>query len=244
MTARPGLVTAADLALLESLARERSVVAASRRVGISRDRAVYRLSRLRRAFGGPVVVGARGGRRFGGSWLTPLGDRIVREGFDSVELLRARPLARPSRPNLLTGVFRRDPAAAVVVAPGLALRVPFAAEDAEPVAVRLDPESILVARGRFPSSARNVLPAVVEAVRPGPGAHGRTVVARVGPLRLRASVTDETVAELRLTPRARVFLYVKATALRRAGPPATPTRGSPRRRARTPPPPRAGSASR
>ena len=78
MTARPSIVTDTDVALLRSLAREASVVAASRSVGISRDRATYRIARLERAFGGPVVTGVRGGRAHGGSCLTPLGDRIVR----------------------------------------------------------------------------------------------------------------------------------------------------------------------
>ncbi len=229
MTPRHRIVTDTDVALLQSLAHERSVVAASRRIGISRDRAVYRLSRLGQAFGGPVVTGVRGGRSFGGSRLTPLGDRIVREGFDSVELLKARPLANPSRSNLLHGVFHPGPSPTVVVGPGLKLRVSFVAEEAEPVSLLLDPESILVARGRFASSARNVLAAVVDEIRPGPGAHGRTVLARVGRVSLRASVTEETVAQMRLVRGARVFLYVKATALRRVGLPRKATRGSPRR---------------
>ncbi len=229
MTPRHRSVTATDIALLQSLAQERSVVAASRRIGISRDRAVYRLARLGEAFGGPVVTGVRGGRNFGGSRLTPLGDRIVREGFDSVELLKTRPLAPPSRSNLLPGIYRSAPSPAVVVAPGLRLRVSFPADDGERVSLLLDPEAILVARGRFASSARNVLPATVDAVRPGPGARGRTLVARVGPIRLRASVTQETVAQMRLFPGTRVYLYVKATALRPAAPAMRATRGSPRR---------------
>jgi len=229
VTARPRTVTDTDVALLRSLERERSVVAASRRVGISRDRATYRLGRLERAFGGPVVTSVRGGRGHGGTRLTPLGDRIVREGFDSVELLDARPVAPPSRPNLLRGIYRRRPAPAVDLGGGLSLRVAFDADEDEPVGVLLDPEAILVARARFPSSARNVLAGTVEAIRSGPNPFGETVLVRVGRTRLRAAVTEEPIHQLHLRPGARVWLYVKATALRRvAAARAAPTRGSPR----------------
>jgi molybdate transport repressor ModE-like protein len=203
------------------------VVAASRSVGISRDRAIYRLARLERAFGGPVVAAVRGGRFHGGTLLTPLGDRIVREGFDSVELLGARPVAPLSHPNLLEGVFRRGPAPEVELGSGLRLRVAFAAEEGEPVAVLVDPESILVARRRFPSSARNVLPGVVVKLGWAHGDGGRLLLVRSGPATFRVAITDEPIRQLHLTPGARVWLYVKATAVRRVGP-ARPTRGSPR----------------
>jgi molybdate transport repressor ModE-like protein/molybdopterin-binding protein len=230
VTRRPQRVTDTDIALLRNLARDRSVVAASRRVGISRDRATYRIARLERAFGGPVVASVRGGRGHGETRLTPLGDRIVRQGFDTVELLDARPVTRPSVSNLLRGVYHRAPAPEVTLARGVRLRVAFPAEDGEPVSVVLDPESILVARGQFASSARNVLPATIEQVRPGADPLGRTLVVRAGPVRLRVSVTEEPVRQLGLAPGARVWLYVKATAVRRVGPAAgTPTRGSPRR---------------
>ncbi len=229
MSARPHLVTDTDIALLRSLARESTVVAASRSVGISRDRAIYRLARLERAFGGPVIAGMRGGRGHGGSVLTPLGDRIVREGFDSVELLRSRPVAPLSRPNRVEGIYRRSPAPEVLLDGGLRLRVAFSAEDGARVAVLLDPEAILVARRRFPSSARNVLPGVIDRVEDGPGVGGPTLVVRVGPERFRVAVTAEPVRQLHLAPGARVWLYVKATAIRRVGPAGRgPTRGSPR----------------
>jgi molybdate transport repressor ModE-like protein/molybdopterin-binding protein len=220
------VVTDQDVALLRSVGRERSVVAASRRVGISRDRAVYRLHRLARAFGGPIVASARGGRAHGGTQLTELGDRIVRGGFDSVELLDARPLAPLSASNRLSGIYHRAPFPEVVVGRVLHLRVAFAAEDGEPVSLLLDPEAVLVARERFASSARNVLAGRVVSVRPA-GPDGRTVVVRVGSVRLRASVTPEPVRQLGLRPGAKVVLYVKATALRRVGPQGRgPTRGS------------------
>ena len=104
MTARrTNVVTSTDVALLRSLAQDRSIAGASRRVGISRDRAVYRVERLERAFGGPVVVGVRGGSGHGGSTLTALGDRIVWGGLDSVELLDAH-LLTPLPPPISSTV--------------------------------------------------------------------------------------------------------------------------------------------
>jgi molybdate transport system regulatory protein len=214
---RAHLVTDADVALLRALARARSLVEASREVGVSRDRAVYRIARLARAFGGPVVRASRGGAGHGGTRLTPLGDRIVRGGFDAVELLDARPLAPPSAPNLLHGTFHRGRFPELHVGRGLALRVAFEADDGEAVSVQLDPEAIVVARRRFPSSARNQLTGAVESVRGRPGEPERTMVVRCGGVPLRVAVTEEPVRQLRLRPGARVVLHVKATALRRVG---------------------------
>lgn len=218
-------VTDGDIALLRALGRLGSVVAASRAVGMSRDRATYRLARLERAFGGPVVAAQRGGRQHGTSQLTALGDRIVRHGFDAVELIDAR-VATPSAsaPNWLRGRFRARPAPTLELAGGGRLRVGFAAPDGARVRAALDPEAILVARERFDSSARNVLAASVERVRPAAARAGERLIVRAGRLRLRVAVTGEALDQLGLRPGARVWLYVKATALWRVGP--TPTRGS------------------
>ena len=216
---RTNLVTSTDVALLRALAKERSLVGASRRLGISRDRAVYRVERLERAFGGRVVRAARGGSSHGGSTLTALGDRIVRGGFDSVEMLDAHPLTPLSEPNLLHGLYRRSPTPEVHVAGGLRLRVAFPAQDGEAVSILLDPESVVVARRRFASSARNVLRATVERVRHEPGAVGLTLGLRCQGTPLRVAITEEPVRQLSLRPGATVYLYVKATALRRVGEP-------------------------
>lgn len=214
---RADRVTSTDVALLRSLAQERSLVGASRRLGISRDRAVYRVERLERAFGGPVVVGSRGGSGHGGSTLTPLGDRIVRGGFDSVELLDAHPLTPIPSPNLLHGVYRRSPNPEVQVGRSLRLRVAFPAREGEPVSLVLDPEAVLVARQKFPSSARNVFRGTVESIRPEAGGLERVLVVRCGRTRLRVTLTEESVRQFGLRPGAKVWLYVKATALRRVG---------------------------
>ena len=218
MSGRASVVTDTDVALLRSLAQERSVVAASRSLGISRDRAVYRLARLERAFGGPVVAAVRGGRAHGGTLLTALGDRIVRQGFDSVELIAARRVAPLSLSNRLEGLFHRTPSPVVELGPGLRLRVAFAAQEGERVAVLVDPETILVARRRFPSSARNVLPGVIVEVERTRGVAGRTLLVRSGRVTFRVAVTEEPIRQLHLTPGTRVWLYVKATAVRRVSP--------------------------
>jgi molybdate transport system regulatory protein len=215
MTRQPSRVTDTDVALLRSIGRVRSVVAASRTVGISRDRAVYRLDRLEHAFGGPVVASVRGGRGHGGTVLTPLGDRILRGGFDAVEMMEARSVADAPRPNLVRGVYRVGPPPEVEVPGGVRLRVAFPGEEGERVGVALDPESIVVARRRFASSARNVLPASVRGVERRAGALDLLLRVRIGSVQLRVAVTEETVVQLGLRRGARVLLYVKATALRR-----------------------------
>ncbi|HTS33718.1 MAG TPA: TOBE domain-containing protein [Thermoplasmata archaeon] len=222
------LVTSADLELLRSLAQQRSVVEASRRLGMSRDRAVYRLARLARAFGGPVVRGTRGGAGHGGTLLTPLGDRVARGGFDSVELIDARPLTPTTPANLLRGVYRRFPNPEVRVGRSLRLRVAFPAEDGETVSMLLDPETVVVARRRFPSSARNVLRGTVESLHRTKGTPAVTLVARCSGTRLRVALTDEPVRQLGLRRGVPLLLYVKATALRRVEGAGAPTRGSPR----------------
>jgi molybdate transport system regulatory protein len=219
VTRRADVVTSTDVALLRALAVERSLVGASRRVGISRDRAVYRIARLDHAFGGPVVRGVRGGSGHGGTTLTTLGDRIAHGGFDSVELLDARPVTPLAAPNLLRGVYRRSPRPEVRVGRSLRLRVAFPAEDGEKVSMVLDPEAVVVARRRFASSARNVFPATVVSVAPGREDLELTLLVRTPGGRLRVAMTEEPVQELRLRPGAPVYLYVKATALRRVSEP-------------------------
>jgi molybdate transport system regulatory protein len=217
---RPRVVTDTDIALLRSLARLPSVVAASRNVGISRDRAVYRIAQLERAFGGAIVSSERGGTTHGGTRLTPLGDRIVRRGFDSVELLDARPVSPPLPSNRIRGTYHGAPTPQIILGRDVRLRVAFKAEEGEPVTVMVDPESILVAGDRFPSSARNVIPAIVQKVVRGATPSASTLLALAGSTRIRVAVTEESVRELRLAPGAPLWLYVKATALRRVGPPS------------------------
>lgn len=224
MTRREVLIAPVDLGLLWALSRSGSLTEACRTVGLSRDRGVYRLRRLRRAVGAPVVRSERGGAAHGLTRLTAAGRALLeRRPGDS--------LARPGRSGgrepgaTLEGRWEAGDPPTVRLAHGPTLRVAFAARAGETVQVHVDPEAVLLAAARFPTSARNVLPASVVGVRAPPRADDdspRWVDLRVGGHRLVASVTASAVRALRLARGRRVFAYVKATALRRRDP---PTRG-------------------
>lgn len=222
-----------DVGLLDLLSREPSLVAACARLGIRRDRGVYRLRRLGRIAGRPVVESERGGRAKGSTRLTPLGRRLLARGVGAP----IGPRAGRSLPvNRWTGRWHGSPGPRVDVAPGLSWSVDFLAREGETVTVTLEPEAVLVATARFPTSARNTLPARVTRVRsigPGTGARRRLLEARVGRAEVRAAITAESVERLGISPGRPVVLYVKATSLRRGdrgarrAVPGT-TRGSPR----------------
>jgi molybdopterin-binding protein/molybdate transport repressor ModE-like protein len=223
MTPREIVVTPLDIALLAALDRERSVVGAARTVGISRDRAVYRLGRLRRKMRGPVVAAHRGGGTGGGTRLTPRGRAILSGGAEAASWPANAP---PPHRQGFTGVYRTDPEPHVVAPDGFSAAVAFAAIDGERVAVTIDPEAIVVALGAMRSSARNAWPGVVEGIhRPrGGGPSGRReLTVRVGTRRLTVALTARSVASLGLRPGRRVTLLAKATAVRPVG---RPTRGS------------------
>lgn len=220
MTRRTTYVGDDEAALLGAVAREGTLVGAARAAGMSRDRAVYRLRRLARALGGPLVVADRGGRGHGVSRLTPLGLSTLRGGHNALGLGGRRRSRDRSGANVLVGRYGSAPVPHVALGRGgPTLRVAFSAGEGERVGVALDPEAIVLARRPFPSSARNVLEAFVlgRPLASGPGE--ATVLLRCAGRRLRVRVTPETVAELGLEPRARTYLLVKATALRPIVPP-------------------------
>lgn len=209
--ARPW-ITPVDRQLLEALALAPSVAEACRRAGLTRDRGVYRLRRLSEGFGGPVVRSRRGGPGVGGAHLTRLGLALL-------ERARGGTTGGPRR-NRLSGTFHAGPPPHVEVDDGPSLVVAFRAREGERVAVGCAPESLLLARARFDSSARNVLPVVVAGHR-ALGRDREEVTLALGPAELRASVTPAAVARLRLERGRRLFVYLKATALRRE-PPGAP----------------------
>ena len=223
---REVVLTPLDRALLSSLARATSLVEACRRVGISRDRGVYRLRRLDRALRSPVAVTHRGGPQHGMTRLTDTGLAILAQEPGSTV---ARAPHRANAPGtILTGTYRGGTPPIISVGGGLELAVAFDAAPGERVSVRLDPESILVATRRFATSARNVLPGVVRARDRSPASSGggRVVLSvEVAGHRLAVALTESAIASLGLRPGRAVYLYVKATALRRRAT-ATPTRGS------------------
>jgi molybdate transport system regulatory protein len=241
---RTGFLTPSDVALLSAVARTGSVAAASRRESISRYRGLYRLARLSEEFGGRLVTGDRGGASHGGARLTELGWRLLRHGS---EVLPAA-AASSSRPSwgvtALRGAWHAEPFPHVDLAGGPTLAVTFQAEEGRSVTVAVEPEAVVLARGNFPTSARNALPGVVRRIRHRVGASSLDVAlveVSVGRRTVGALVTDRAVRALNLVPGRRVVAYVKATAIRRVG---ELTRGSRRSSARRRPPPRGGSASR
>ncbi len=214
MTPRERWVTPLDIALLESLQRSPTLVAACRAIGIGRDRGIYRIRRLQRYTGSAVVRGERGGERPGRTTLTPWGRALLRAGVGSAARAGRRRAATASIPNRISGVWEERPAPCVRTPDGFRLLVSFRARPGARVSVAVDPESILVALRRFPSSARNVLPATIRSVESDPGGTA-IVVARVGPRRYQAAVTSASVDRLALRPGRSVYLYLKATAVRR-----------------------------
>lgn len=201
--ARARWLTPLDVQLLARLDAEPNLVRAARGLGIGRDRAVYRLARLRRLYGGAVARGQRGGHEPGSTRLTRLGRRLLgRERGD-----------RPGS-NHWTGVYRAFPTPRVVIDRSSELEVAFRARDGGTVRVAVDPEAILVGRRRVALSARNVLPARVE--RSTISSNGTaSITARWNSRTVRVALTAGSVRRLGLTPGRRTFLYVKAVAVRR-----------------------------
>jgi molybdate transport system regulatory protein len=217
MPAQQFVVTPVDIALLAALDRVGTVVAAARSVGISRNRAVYRLARLSERAGGSVVTTHRGGARGGESGLTARGRAVLEGGSEAAAWPQG---ARPPRHQSLTGVFHSDPEPRLFASDGFSAAVAFVAGEGERVTVTIDPESIVVAIGALRSSARNAWSGIVERVRTpsGEGASGRRELSvLVGRHRLTVAVTERSVLALGLKPGRRVTLLAKATALRPVG---------------------------
>ena len=225
MSERAAPVTEIDLALLKALTTSPTLVAACRRLGISRDRGVYRLARLARIAGGAVVASEHGGRFGGGSRLTERGRELLRRGADAF-LLSPTPGAASRERGALRGTYHARPDPTVALGDGLVLHVAFDAREGEPVVVAVDPEAVLLAPREFPSSARNRFIGRVLGLRRR-ARSTREVTLTVQGHQFRAAVTNRSVREFHLARGRRVVLYVKATAVRRL--PGPLSRGRPRR---------------
>ena len=78
--------------LLEAIAATGSITAAAKRLGMSYRRAWLLVDTMNRCFRSPVVEAEAGGRRGGGTALTPLGADVVRR-YRRVEALAAKAAA-------------------------------------------------------------------------------------------------------------------------------------------------------
>jgi len=209
-------VTPIDIELLRHVARTGSLAAGARAMGMSRDRGVYRLDRLRRIGRGPVVRTTRGGRSFGGTRLTALGWRLLKLGSGPVRFDRSSRV--PTGSSQFSGTWHAAPHPHVRVGAGFEIAVAFAAEEGETVSVVLDPEAVLLASRRFASSARNVFVGTIRSIRAtGPGL--ALVTVGWGRHAVRALVTDGAIRELHLARGRPAVAYVKATAVRRVARP-------------------------
>lgn len=111
-------VGAERIRLLEAVGREGSISAAARSTGITYKAAWDAIDSMNNLFGRPLVEGQAGGRRGGGTTLTPDGVRLV-ETFHRLqgELTRAFQVLRPdltgtglSAASLMWGFFMRTSA--------------------------------------------------------------------------------------------------------------------------------------
>jgi molybdate transport system regulatory protein len=82
--------------LLEAIARDGSITAAARALGMSYRRAWLLVDTMNRCFRGPVVATEAGGERGGGTRLTALGDEVVRR-YRASERLAQRAAAADLR---------------------------------------------------------------------------------------------------------------------------------------------------
>ena len=218
MSGRPTVLTQVDLDLLRAISTERTVVGACARVGVSRDVGTYRLRRMTRGLGRPIVVGHRGGRDAGTTRLTAAGRRLLEDGVPGGPVRPGSVVAHRAAPPTFGGRWHALPAPWVGVGETLRLFVTFAAEEGALVRVSVPPDAVLLARRRFPASARNVLSGVVRRVRstgPGTGSAQRIVEVDVGGLTLGAALTPDAIRQLGVRPGRRLVAYIKASAVRR-----------------------------
>ncbi|MGI0151565.1 MAG: TOBE domain-containing protein [Thermoplasmata archaeon] len=210
---REKLLTPVDLRLLASLERERNMVRACRSIDIRRDRGVYRLRRLERLLGHPLVRSRLGRGRRGTTELTAAGLGLLRTGRGASTVSPPRG-SRPAESVVLRGSWSSRGGAHLRLERGPVLWVGFRAPAGERIAVAIDPEAVLVARRRILTSARNLLAGNVRSIR-RVDASRQLLGVDVGGLRITAVVTPESVRALRLTRGSRAYLYIKATAIRR-----------------------------
>lgn len=97
-----GRIGPGKIALLEAIAREGSISAAGRALGMSYRRAWDLVDEVNRVLGTPAVAAAIGGRGGGGACLTEAGGSLVRD-YRAIELAAHRAAAK-----LLADLARRS----------------------------------------------------------------------------------------------------------------------------------------
>lgn len=204
------VLTPMDLRLLARLVHTPHLAQACRELRVTRDQANYRLRRLGQYLGRPVVTARKGPP--GSSWT-----RLTRAGRGLLSQRPGTPLralrTHPGAGTLLFGRYSRGPPPSLTTGNGLVLSVGFPGREGELRGVAVDPEAVLVARRRFLASARNILPARILSLKPRGPVQVIAVVESRGE-RLPVALTEAAVRALHLRRGSRVFLYLKATALR------------------------------
>lgn len=211
---RERVLTPIDLRLLAAIDRQRNLVRACREAGISRDRGVYRIRRLERILVRKVLRTRPGQGRRGTSELTLTGEHLLRRGRGAYTLGTDR-LQAPLDASVFRGIWSGRVAPHVRVQGGKWFWVTFAATDGESVSFAIDPEAVVVARRKIPTSARNLIHGRIREIQRVDAARRRLIVTVEGAPVISAAVTPHSVQTLRLEPGTPVYLYIKATALRR-----------------------------
>lgn len=217
MRTREALLTPLDLELLRALSETPNLIEACRRLSLSRDRGIYRLRRLGRLLHARVVVTRKGGSTGGETRLTRFGTQLLLRDVGPLDLIASRSKGRPAQATFLRGTWHRTPSPHVVLPDSLVLQVGFGAREGEAVRMAIGPESALVALRRFPSSARNVLHGEVESIRHLDGVRVQMRVRVGAATAISVVLTRASATKLRLRRGSRVYLYIKATAIRKYG---------------------------
>ncbi|GEM_PF-6226828 len=185
-------------ALLAALARQGTLAAAAREVGMDPSNARRHLRAAEARHGAPLVAATRGGASRGATRLRRAGRALLAPG------LLARAEAYDAKEGVTPLRLGRRVLHAAGPAPTPTVRVAFRPED-----VGLERPQ----KGRPARSVRNALPAVVERIEPS--AEGTLRVRLLaGDLPLEARITRGALRELRLREGSRVVATLKATAIR------------------------------
>ena len=89
-----GQIGPGKIRLLQSIAKQRSITAAARAMGMSYRRAWLLVDQMNKTFGQPVVQTHTGGNARGGAQLTPLGEEIVARYLELSEQAQSQSMGK------------------------------------------------------------------------------------------------------------------------------------------------------